>query len=304
MPESTNSDCSWPAIAERCERPTGKLTTLCTSAWQPHARSIVMRVSVPSASTVGAQSACCTRCPGISSPRARARPSRTWPGWSWKSCSAGAQVCAHDRVAVEQDRHAAGELAVLAEVLDQTEPLGQRLVGVGHEREAQAVVGGEAAVALVVVDADADERDVRGLVVVHGAVELHRLQRAAVGAVRGVEVHDRGPGERVEVEPAAVARNQLADRKLVADLDGLRHERPLFDQTCLGPDPTRGPLNRGLTPIERSLATADRPGTIWGLAPSARSGGRFAGQDLDQARAVDVAAGDDAHDLAAAALAR
>ena len=52
VPESTNSDCSWPAIAERCERPIGKLTTLCTSAWQPHERSIVMRVSMPSASTL------------------------------------------------------------------------------------------------------------------------------------------------------------------------------------------------------------------------------------------------------------
>ena len=117
---------------------------------------------------------------------------------------------AHDRVAVEQERHAAGELAVLAVVLDEPELVGQLALGVRHEREAQAVVRGEAAVALVVVDADPHERHVRGRVVVEGAVELHGLQRAAVGVVRGVEVHDRRPVERPEIEPLPVARNQLA----------------------------------------------------------------------------------------------
>ena len=97
--------------------------------------------------------------------------------------------------------------------------LGQLAVGVGDEREAQAVIRGEAAMALVVVDADAHERDAGGLEVVDGAVELDRLERAAVGAVGGIEVHDRGPGERLEVEPLPVARHQLADRKLVADLE-------------------------------------------------------------------------------------
>ena len=85
---------------------------------------------------------------------------------------------AHDRIAVEQERDAAGEHAVLAVVLDQPELAGQLAADVGDEREAQALLVGEAAVALVVVDADADEGDVRGLVVVDGAVELDGLDRA------------------------------------------------------------------------------------------------------------------------------
>ena len=191
-------------------------------------RSIVVRVSTPSASILGAHVVLLHEVPGHQLVPERPRGGEDLAGVVVEVLLLGRPRRAHDRVAVEQQRHAAGELAVLAVVLDEPEPVRELALGVRHEREAQAVVGGEAAVALVVVDADADERDVRGRVVVEGAVELDGLQRAAVGVVRGIEVHDRRPGERPEIEPLPVARNQLADRKLVADLDGLRHERPLL----------------------------------------------------------------------------
>ena len=142
---------------------------------------------------------------------------------------------AHDRIAVEQERDAPGELPVLAVVLDQAERVRELATCVRDEREAQALILGEAAVALVVVDADADERDVRGREVVDGAIELDGLQRAPVGAVCGIEVDDRRPGERSEIEAPSVARDQLADGKLVADLDGLRHERPLVIEPAWAP---------------------------------------------------------------------
>ena len=80
MPESTNIDCSWPAIAEPCERPIGKLTTLCTSAWQPHEPSIVVRVSTPSLSTRRRDVGLLHEVPGHQLASSARAASSVWPG--------------------------------------------------------------------------------------------------------------------------------------------------------------------------------------------------------------------------------
>jgi len=108
-------------MAERCERPIGKLTTLCTSAWQPQERSIVMRVSMPSASIFGAHSACCTRWPAISSPRGHVRLRERagvehLTGMILEVLLVGRPGRAHDRLAVEQEGDAPRQRAVRAVV--------------------------------------------------------------------------------------------------------------------------------------------------------------------------------------------
>ena len=278
-------DCSWPALAEPCERPIGKDTTLCTSAWQPHAASIVVRVSTPSASFLGATSSCCTRCPGISCPRAP-RGSEDLAGVVVEVLLLRRPRRAHDRVAVEQERHAAGELAVLAVVLDEPDPVRELALGSATSGKRRLWSAAKQRWSRR-RDADPDERDVRGRVVVEGAVELVACS-VQPSVLSAGSKYTTGARERPEIEPLSVARDQLADRELVADLDGLRHERPLLIKPAQSPrsDPDRPPI----TPRPRQC-------TI-GSDPYRADVSRLAGQDLDQARAVDVAAGDDADDLA------
>ena len=121
MPERTNIDCSCPAMAERCERPIGKARR---SARAPGSRSAIdrVRVSTPSASS-SARLVLLHEVPGHQLCLEGPRGVEGLAGVIWKSCSSGAQVARTTASRSSRQRHAAGELAVLAVVLDEPDPV-------------------------------------------------------------------------------------------------------------------------------------------------------------------------------------
>ena len=155
----------------------------------------------PSART----SACCTRCPGISSPRAPARPSSDLAGVILEVLLLGRPGRAHDRVAVEQQRDAAGELAVLAVVLDRARACSVSSPPVsetsGKRRPSSAAKQRWLSSSSTLTPTSAT---FGGLEVVDRAVELDRLHRAASGCRR--RDRSRRPRARRATRDRAAAR--------------------------------------------------------------------------------------------------